>query len=272
MTKTILITGTSKGIGRTTAKLFATNGWNVVATMRTPEKETELNVFPNVLVTALDITNEKTIAEAMQKATDRFGKIDVLLNNAAFGQFGLFESLTAEQIEEQYRVNVFGTMNVTRAILPHFRQNKSGTIATISSASGRIGMPMVSMYASSKFAIEGFFESLYYELFTQGIKVKLIEPGGVETTFHQTAEEKFGFSNSLNDYNSFTEKFIAKFESMHDGMATAEQVAETTYQAITDNTNQLRYIIGKDATSWIGARTELKEADYIQFMSNIYEL
>lgn len=272
MTKTILITGASKGIGRTTAKLFAQKGWNVVATMREPNKETELSALQNVLVTELDITNEKKINDAIQKSIDRFGKIDVLLNNAAFGQFGLFEALTSDQIEEQFRVNVFGTMNVIRAILPHFRNNKSGTIATISSAAGRVGMPMVSMYASSKFAIEGFSESLYYELFSQGIKVKLIEPGGVNTTFHKNAEEKFAFSEHLNDYNSFTEKFIAKFEVMHDGMASAEQVADITFQAITDNSNQLRYIIGNDATSWIGARTELKEGDYIQFMSNIYEL
>ncbi len=272
MTKTILITGTSKGIGRTTAKLFISKGWNVIATMRTPENEKELNNFPNVLVTALDITDDNTINEAFEKAIERFGKIDVLLNNSAFGQFGLFEALTNEQIEEQFRVNVFGTMKVTRAILPHFRKNKCGIIATISSAAGRVGMPMVSMYASSKFAIEGFCESLYYELSSQGIKIKLIEPGGVETTFHQTAEEKFGFNNSLNDYNSFTDKFIAKFDSMHAGMATAEQVAATIYESVTDETNQLRYIIGKDADSWIGARTELKEAEYIQFMSKIYEL
>ncbi|WP_079240865.1 SDR family oxidoreductase [Chryseobacterium indologenes] len=272
MTKTILITGTSKGMGRIAAKFFAEKGWNVIATMRNPKQETELSRYPNVLVAELDITKENTITDAIQKSIERFEQIDVLLNNAAFGQFGLFEAVEPEQIEEQFRVNVLGTMNVTRAILPHFRQNKSGIITTISSAAGRIGMPMVSLYASSKFAIEGFFESLYYELFSLGIKVKLIEPGGVDTTFHQTAEEKFGINEDLKDYNSFTEKFMAKFEKMHDGMASAEQVTDVIYQAITDNTNQLRYIIGNDATSWIGARTGLKEADYISFMSNIYEL
>lgn len=272
MTKTILITGTSKGIGRDAAFLFAKNGWNVVATMREPEKESELNEFANIVVTKLDITNEKTIADTISTAINHFGKIDVLLNNAAYGQFGLFEALTSQQIEEQFKVNVFGTMNVTRAILPHFRQNNAGMIVNLSSAAGRIGMPLVSMYAASKFAIEGFFESLYYELLSQNIQVKLIEPGGVLTTFHKTAEEKYALNESLTDYNSFIQKFTLKFEKMHDGMIMSEEVAKTIYQAATDSTNQLRYIIGNDATSWIGARTNLKESEYIDFMTELYEL
>ncbi|UIR56769.1 SDR family oxidoreductase [Sphingobacterium sp. SRCM116780] len=272
MNKTVLITGTSRGIGYITAKLFAENGWNVVATMRNTDSKNNLNNYKNIFVTTLDITQPETIAQSINQGIERFGKIDVLINNAAFGQFGLFEATTVKQIEEQFQVNVFGTMHVTQAILPHFRKNKQGTIINISSAAGRIGMPMVSLYSSSKFAIEGFSESLYYELISQNIKVKLIEPGGVDTTFHKTAEEKFAFNEDLADYNNFTQKFLQKFEKMHDGIATPEQVANLIYNAAIDDTDNLRYIVGNDATTWIGARTTLKEFDYIAYMKNLYEV
>ncbi len=134
MNKTILITGASKGIGRAIAKIFIEKGWNVIATMRNPKIETELTKFDNVLVNELDITKPDTIERAIHEGIQKFGKIDVLVNNAAFGQYGLFEAVTPEQVEEQYRVNVFGTMNVTRAILSHFRSHQSGKIINISSA------------------------------------------------------------------------------------------------------------------------------------------
>lgn len=272
MNKTILITGTSRGLGRTSAKLFIEKGWNVIATLRNPEAETELNQYQNVLVSELDIEKPDTIDKAIKEGIERFGKIDVLLNNAAYGQFGLFEAVTPEQVEKQFQVNVFGTMNVTRAMLPHFRANKAGKIVTISSGAGRVGMPMVSMYASSKFAVEGFAESLYYELLSQNIKVKLIEPGGVDTTFHQEAANKFASNENLSDYNSFVKTFTEKFENMHDGMATPQQVADVIFKAANDESNQLRYVIGNDVTTWLNYRLGKSEAEYIDYMTNMYEI
>src|SRR3712207_3960220 len=128
MTKTILITGTSSGLGKATARFFAHEGWNVVATMRRPEKEQELVQLPNVLVTRLDVQDRVSIATAIEAAIARFGQIDALLNNAGFGLFGLFEATLPEKVAEQFNVNVFGVMDVIRAILPHFRQNKGGLI------------------------------------------------------------------------------------------------------------------------------------------------
>lgn len=125
MKKTILITGTSTGIGRAAALHFANNGWNVIATMRTPEKETELNTVENITVSRLDLEDVPSIEKSINDAIDKFGQIDVVVNNAAFGQFGPFEAITPEQVRKQFDVNVFGTMNVIRAILPHFRKNKA---------------------------------------------------------------------------------------------------------------------------------------------------
>lgn len=270
MDKTILITGASKGIGLTIAKLFADKGWNVVATMRNTENASVFADYKNVFVTALDITKPETIEQSISKAIVHFGKIDVLVNNAAYGLFGLFEAAKPEEIEKQFQSNVFGTMNVTRAILPHFRKNKQGTIINISSGAGRVGFPMISLYTASKFAIEGFAESLYFELLTQNIKIKLVEPGGVDTGFHQTAAERFAFDEKLTDYNEFTEKFTKKFEQMHDGMATPQQVADVVYEAATDGKNDLRYIIGNDIKDWVKARTTLTEAGYISYMKEMY--
>ena len=132
MTKTILITGTSSGLGKATACFFAHEGWNVVATMRRPEEERELVQLPNVLVTRLDVQDRMSIDMAIEAAIARFGRIDALVNNAGFGLFGLFEATPPEKIAEQFNINVFGVMDVTRAILPHFRQNKGGLILNIS--------------------------------------------------------------------------------------------------------------------------------------------
>src|ERR1700743_633051 len=131
--KTILITGASSGIGKATAKLFNTQGWNVVATMRNPEKETELTTLANTLVTKLDVTDPASITDAINAGINRFGTIDVLLNNAGYGAYGVLESFSREQVIRQFDTNVIGLIEVTKAILPHFRANKAGVLINISS-------------------------------------------------------------------------------------------------------------------------------------------
>lgn len=154
--KTIFITGASSGIGRTTAKHFAERGWNVVATMRSPEQESELITLDNVLVLQLDVEKSDTIQSALAEAIKRFGKIDVLLNNAGYGTMGLIEVATDEQIRRQFEVNVFGLISMTKAILPHFRSNQDGLLINISSMGGKVTFPTMSLYHSTKFAVEGF--------------------------------------------------------------------------------------------------------------------
>ena len=178
MKKTVLITGASSGLGKTAAKYFAGNGWNVVATMRSPDREKDLASLNDVLVTRLDVQDRDSISAAIEAGIARFGKIDVLINNAGFGLFGVFETISREKVQEQFDVNVFGVMEVTRAILPHFRKTKGGLILNISSGAGIYTLPLISLYCATKFALEGFSESLAYELTSQNIVVKIIEWAG----------------------------------------------------------------------------------------------
>ena len=187
--KTVLITGSSSGIGRAIAHYFQSKGWQVAATMRKPENEQDLDKLENTKLYALNVCDKHSIQEAINSAIDDFGGIDVIVNNAGYGLVGPFEASTEEQIQRQFDTNVFGLMNVTRAIIPHFRECKSGTIINITSVGGRLSFPLYSLYNSTKWAVEGFSESLQYELRQFGIKVKLIEPGAIKTDFYDLSME-----------------------------------------------------------------------------------
>src|SRR5580704_1229297 len=176
--KTVLITGSSTGFGHASAKLFADKGWNVVATMRDVSVGGDLAGRDNVFVTRLDVTDPASIDKAIKTSIERFGKLDVVINDAGYGQYGIFETIPEKSIERNFDVNVFGVMNVIRAIVPIFRKQKEGLILNVSSAGGLVGLPSVSIYISTKFALEGFTESLAYELTSQNIVVKIVEPGG----------------------------------------------------------------------------------------------
>ncbi len=266
--KTVLITGTSSGFGKTTAKLFANKGWNVIATMRRPEGEEELTSLENVLVTRLDVQEHAGIVKAIEAGIARFGRIDALINNAGFGLFGLFEATPIEKVREQFDVNVFGVMDVTRAILPHFRKNKGGLIVNVSSGAGVFTLPMISLYCASKFALEGFSESLSYELAFQNIIVKIVEPGGVLTTnFGKRSGEEAAYNASLTDYDAFVAGTNAIFAGLRAArLASEEDVAKVIFQAATDGTERLRYVATTDIAPLVKARRETSEQEYITYM------
>ena len=269
MGKTVLITGCSSGIGQATAKLFASKGWNVVATMRKPAAETELTKCNNVLVTRLDVQDCDSIKQAIEAGIARFGRIDALINNAGYGQYGLFEAIPREKIQEQFDVNVFGVMDVTRAILPRFRQNKGGLIINISSGAGIFTLPMISLYCATKFALEGFSEALAFELASQNIVVKLVEPhGGVTSThFSESAIRDNAADASLADYSDFMTRTKEAFAKMTAARMTgADQVAHVIYNAATDGTDRLRYLVGDDSRGFIRARQEMSDQEYVNFM------
>ncbi len=270
MKNIVLITGTSSGIGKATALYFAKQGWNVIATMRNPENETELTNEPNIFVTKLDVSDVQSILTAIQQGIEKFGKIDILVNNAGYGQIGLFEATTPEKIQAQFDTNVFGLMNVTRAILPHFRNKKSGTIINVTSTLGIIPMPMSSIYTASKFAVEGFTEALAYELYSQNIKVKIIEPGGIDTSFSQRSRTEFAYNPELTDYSSFVEE-RSKQQYSYENSFTPEQVANTIFTAATDDSQQLRYIAGYDAEHLIGIRNKATtDQQYVDAIRNVF--
>lgn len=268
MSKTVLITGASSGIGKAAAQKFAAEGWNVIATMRSPEKEEELRQRANVLVTQLDVQRPDTIEAAVQEGLNRFGQIDALVNNAGYGQNGIFEAMTREQIQQQFAVNVFGVMDVTRAVLPHFRQRKQGVILNISSGAGRFTLPMLSMYSASKFALEGFSEGLSHELLPLNIFVKIIEPGGTETNFSNVTREGFAYDPELNEYEPFRKAAGAMFANLTgQRLVTAQEVADVIYSAATDGTDTLRYAIGNaDFNGRLTARATLPDQAYVAFI------
>src|SRR6266404_1072000 len=264
--KTVLITGTSSGLGKTTARLFASRGWNIIATMRNPKDAGELTGISDVLVTRLDVQDRPSIQEAIEAGVARFGRIDALVNNAGFGLYGLFESTSREKIQQQFDVNVFGVMDVTRAILPHFRQHQSGLVINISSGAGVFTLPMISLYSASKFALEGFSESLSYELASQGITVKIVEPGGMHSTnFGKRSGAEAAHNPALADYDTFIANanvFFAGWQSL----ATEQDVATVIFGAATDGTSQLRYVATADIAPLVKARRETSEQEYIAFM------
>ncbi len=269
MSRTVLITGCSSGFGETTARLFAARGWNVVATMRRPEAGAALAALDNVLVTLLDVQDQASIEAAVAEAVRRFGRIDVLVNNAGFGLFGVFEATPRDKVLEQFAVNVFGVMDVTRAVLPHFRANRSGVIVNVSSGAGVFTLPMLSLYCASKFALEGFSESLAYELAAVGVAVKIVEPGGVVSTdFGRRSGLEAEAVAELPDYAPFAEATRQLFAGLRASRAgaTSEEVAEVILTAATDGTDRLRYVATADIEPLVAARRETSEAEYTRFM------
>lgn len=269
MSRTILITGASSGIGKASAQRFASLGWNVVASMRNPVAATGLAALDNVLATRLDVRDPASITAAIDAGIARFGGIDVLLNNAGFGQYGIFESTPPAKVREQFDVNVFGVMEATRAILPHFRQRRAGTIVNVGSGAGIFTLPMLSLYCASKFALEGFTEALSYELAAQGIAVKLVIPhGGVgNTRFSERSAEEFAGLEPIADYDAFVERTHAAFAAMRGARSlNSDDVAAIIVEAATDGSDRLRYLIGDDSRGFVRARRERADQDYVNFM------
>jgi len=266
MKKTVLITGASAGFGKAAVKLFHDKGWNVVATMRSPEKDKEFSALDNVLVTRLDVTSKPTIEAAVQAAIRQFGQIDVLVNNAGFGAIGVLEAASEEDIRQQFDVNLFGLIDVTKAVLPGMRERKTGTIINLSSVGGRITFPFCTLYHATKFAVEGLSESLQYELNPLGINVKIVEPGGYKTDFSGRSMSLFG-AGGIPGYQEPFDRFIGKLEQWPMSENIGE-VAEAMYQAATDGTDQLRYPVGQDAVHLLETRKQIDDASFKKMMAS----
>jgi short-subunit dehydrogenase len=271
MSKTILITGSSSGIGKETAKYFQSKGWNVIATMRNPENEKELNLLKNVWVTKLDVMDLQSIEKAASEGISKFGTIDVLLNNAGYGAYGPLESFSREKILRQFNTNVIGLLDVTRALLPYFRQNKKGIIINISSIGGKITFPLGSLYHGTKFAVEGISESLNYEVEQFGGQVKIVEPGMVATDF---AGRSFDFANDENmpEYQKIVGSLINALPAMTQNASPASVVAEVIFEAATDGKSQLRYTAGDDAKILIQNRSEFDDSTFLNEIKSQFRI
>lgn len=248
MGKTILITGASSGIGKTAADYFHRQGWNVAATMRNPEGAGRAE-SGRIRYYRLDVTDSESIDDAIRRTLHDFGGIDAVLNNAGYGAIGLFEAAPEEGIRRQFEANVFGLMKVTAAILPVFREQKRGTILNVSTMGGKVTFPLYSLYHASKFAVEGFSESLHYELRPLGIGVKLIEPGIIKTDFNTRSLDFFN-DELLEEYQDYIQKVMRNIEQSYTRGDGADVVARMIYKAATDGSGRLRYTVGKPA-GWL---------------------
>ena len=260
--KTVLITGCSSGIGRATARLFQRHGWKVAATMRNPDAETELKKLDDVLLLPLDVTDKASIIAAIDKTIETFGHIDVLVNNAGYALMGAFETTDEDQIRRQFETNVFGLMEVCRQILPHFRSRKAGTLVNVASMAGRLPIPLMSVYNSSKWAVEGFSECLRYELKEFGVQVKIIEPGAVNTAFFNRSSDRAN-ATGVTAYEDFSSRQFPVLDRTGPGGSTSEDVAQTIFRAATDGSKQLRYSIGTDAKTLLTARRLLPDPVFL---------
>ncbi|MCC9138663.1 SDR family oxidoreductase [Pontibacter silvestris] len=252
MGKTIFITGASAGLGKATARLFHSKGWKVIATMRNPEKETELSQLDSIVLLPLDVTNSKQIRETVAKVLENH-HVDVVLNNAGYGLVGPLEAFTDEQIETQIQTNLFGVIHVSRAFLSYFREKKSGTFINVTSSFGLLSFPTCSVYSASKFGVDGFSEGLAYELAQFGIQVKVVAPGGMQTDFAGRS-----LQGGMHDaYQKLTAKVSEGYSAEQVAAYTkAEEVAQVIFNAATDGKNQLRYVAGKDAIALYTERLE----------------
>lgn len=241
--KTILITGASTGIGKETAKYFAAKGWNVAATMRSPEKEKELDKIANIKVFKLDVMDEASIQKAIDDTISAFGGIDVLYNNAGYALVGAFEAMSNEQLRRQFDTNVFGVMSVTRALLPYFRERKTGTIINTTSMGGLITFPLYSVYHSTKWALEGLMESLQFELKQFNIRIKNVEPGAIKTDFYDRSLD-FVTKTGLTAYDAYVEAANTNMLKFGENAPGPLIVAKKVYQAANDGSYQLRYPVG----------------------------
>jgi NAD(P)-dependent dehydrogenase (short-subunit alcohol dehydrogenase family) len=265
--KTILITGTSSGLGKAAVHLFQSKGWNVVATMRNPGKTKDFDHLENVTVLPLDITNPTEISKTAAAAI-ALGKIDVVLNNAAYGAMGPLESVTDEQLLLQVNTNLLGAIRVTRAFIPHFRENKSGLFINVSSIAGLTTFPFDSLYHAVKWGIEGWSEGMSYELAAFGIGIKTVAPGFIRTDFASNM-----VVTTAEPYQELMDHYLGVVGTMMDpgnSGSTPEQIAEVIYEAATDGTDRVHYTAGDDAQAMFGRRLAIGAEASVKEMAAIF--
>jgi NAD(P)-dependent dehydrogenase (short-subunit alcohol dehydrogenase family) len=266
---TVLITGCSSGLGRSTARYFATQGWDVVATMRRPDGETADLDPERVLVEQLDVADATSIEAAIQNGVRRFGGLDAVVNNAGISTVSAFEAMPDEIVRRLFETNVFGTMNVTRAAIPYLRQSR-GAIVNITSGVGFVAVPLLSLYVASKHAIEGFSESLAYELESQAIRVKLVEPGAMRTTqFSANTVAAAGELAVPAPYQRYFDHALGAMMNYPFADTPEQAVVEAIFRAATDGTQRLRYPVGPDVEEYARLRWSTSEDVYSAEMSRL---
>jgi NAD(P)-dependent dehydrogenase (short-subunit alcohol dehydrogenase family) len=272
--KVAIVTGSSSGIGFQTALMLARNGYSTYASMRNIDKSKTITEIAKkerlpLQVIQLDVNDDVTVKNAINKIVKDGKRIDVLVNNAGYGLFGALEELSIEEIKAQFETNFFGVVRVTQAVLPTMRnQNGGGTIVNISSVGGQVSVPILSAYNSTKFALEGLSESLSHELGPFGIRVIIIEPGFIKTNIMNSSVLAKSASVENSPYHSFTKKIESYFKSMMDNPESSnpEEVAKVILHAVTSDNPQLRFTVGNDASAIVQAKRKMSELDFINLI------
>lgn len=264
--KVVVVTGAGSVIGREIVQTFLEKGWAVHATVRSKRKSKNLLTGNNIMYHEMDLENPKSIARVVGKIGKLVPKIDVLVNNAGFVLTGPFESYTSKQVKRQMDVNFFGSINTIREILPWMKKHNAGTIVNISSLCGLVTFPLFSMYHASKWAIEGFSESARFELEPLGIRLKLVEPGGVKDDTYSSKVE-FG-EYKKREYDELVGS-VHSNTSWFPGFSTSAHVAGIVYEAATSETNRFRFIIGNESRMFIEERFNgFSDESFITRMKN----
>ena len=268
MKQVAIITGCSSGIGYETSILLAKNGFKTYATMRNVEKGDKLKDIAekenlDLKIIKLDVTDDYSIKNAINEIIQETSRIDILVNNAGNNIAGTVEDLSIEEFKEQFETNFFGLVRVTKAVLPIMRNQKSGIIVNLSSIVGKMAIPLNSAYTSSKFAVEGFSESVRYELEDFGIKVILIEPGVIKSNFYENIKmSKNSLADPKSPYQPITQKIFEAFLSMIQYAFPAKIVADVILEAITSDNPKIRYAVGDDAKSITEAKKRLSDKEF----------
>ena len=271
MHKVALITGCSSGIGYETALMLARNGFHTFATMRNTKKYDSLQEIIrkeslDISIQQLDVNDDASVENTINNIKKEAKRIDVLINNAGFGLVGFFEDLTLDEIRDQFETNFFAVLNITKKIIPIMRLQKSGTIINISSGAGQVGFPGISAYVSTKFAIEGFSESLMYELLPYGIKVVIIEPGIIKTNFFRNCKVSDHSMKKNSTYSRSLDKFQRNVEIMQEHATSPTDVAKVIIQVLENNEPKQRYIVGNDVAMILEAKKNLSDSEFRKMM------
>ena len=276
MAKVAVVTGSSSGIGYETSLLLARNEFETYATMRNLKKSIDLQKIAAeeripLKVLPLDVNDDTSVSNAIDTIVKENGRIDVLVNNAGYDVFGSLEELTIDEIKGQFETNFFGVIRATKAVIPTMRKQGSGTIVNISSLGGRIGlMPFLTAYHSSKFAVEGFTESLRQELAPFNIDVILIEPGVIRSNFIDNSKNAKNYNPENSPYAGTIQKLFEGFQSIMADSSHPKDVAEVILKVVNTSSPNVRYSVGKDAESVLKARTELSDKELEKWVRESY--
>lgn len=303
--KVAVVTGSSTGIGFETSLLLARNGFYTYATMRDTFKSDKIEKIANkenlpLEVLSMDVDNDDSVRNAIQKIIDKKKKIDILVNNAGYGLFGALEDISIEEIKKQFETNLFGAIRTIKEVLPTMREQKNGIIINVTSIAGIVGVPAECIYVSTKFALEGLSESISYELRPYGIKLILIEPGVINTNFvpnikfpnqidnklqkpllkdEKKEESKVNYANNdiktnnnFSFYSNTTDTFLSHYYVAMKNAPLPKEVATVILEALKNASNSpeslFRYIVGEDAKTFAQAKKNMSDSQLYEFISN----